>query len=539
MKIWITGFSRGGAVANVTAAKCTDSGRFQDVYAYTFAAPRTTRQPGNYRNIFNIIRKNDPVPKVPLADWTYQRYGVDLMIVSPDVDPESGEISKRTAATYRELFGAEMVMNQEINYQLRNIFDYILYLFPDSAAYTRLLQPLLLDVITGSETEMSLNDLIEALSRFTAENKEQEAEVMELKDLETLVQVYVLEGKTKDLPPELWDPQFDIENLLSEHYGTRYLAAMYASDDPAELFSENTSYVRLVIYGDVDAEVYDGDTLIRTVVSGEDQEAYSYPMVRSANHKTVISLAADRSYSVKVKSRAILPQVMVYSGNLYSGNTVRARTDPFYFRMMKYGETANIVTSGDGKVIDPGKSDFSWKSNVLSSRYTPSMAITMEQNQVAHLTIDGVSDFLAYLLVFLLIQLVVSVVLFIRRKKLGVERKIVVTAIWHGVNLGVFVFCELAVWNFIPTMPGLKLIPMVLALVVLLAFAWKLVRINRSGTGREFPAYAAALVAFGLLNSFLAGRVTTFKAILLILLYMIAFAVPFVLFRKQRDRTDG
>ena len=544
-KLWITGYSRGGAVANIAAAACTDSGRFQDVYAYTFACPRTTRQPGDYRNIFNILRKNDPIPKIPLADWGYQRHGIDMLIVSPDTDPGSEEILKRTAELYREMSGSEMVMNAELNYHVRNILDYLLYLLPDSGSYARLLQPVLRDVMSGSDhAELSLNTLIEALSRFTAENEEQEAEVTELKDyLESLVQVYILQDGTKDLPPTLWDPELGLENLAGEHFEYRYLSSLYASEDPEELFSENTAFVRLVIQGDADAEIYDGDTLIRTVIPEEAENAavrgddvYSYPMVRCAEHKMVISLTADRSYTVRVRSRAALPQVLVYSGNCYSGDTVRAGTDLFYFRLMKRGDSATIVTSGDGRVIDPEKSDFDRSSKLLSNKYSPSVAIAMEENKVAHLSIDRVIRFLAALLLFLLIQAIVSLVLAIRRRIIGAERNTTATAVWHGMNVFVFAFCELSIWLFIPSAPLLKRIPMVLALLVLLAFAWKLYqKYATQKTFRSFLGYAAALAAFGLLDGLLAGKYSTGKAAVLILIYTLAFVIPLFLFQRPAD----
>jgi len=144
-KIWITGYSRGGAVADIVAARCTDSGRFQDVYAYSFAAPRHTREPGQYRNIFNVFRQEDIVPKLPPQEWGFERYGVDLPIVSPDTDLDSTEIMKRTAELNQEITGAPMIINPDLNYHLRCIIDYVLYLMPDSAAYTRLLQPVLVD----------------------------------------------------------------------------------------------------------------------------------------------------------------------------------------------------------------------------------------------------------------------------------------------------------------------------------------------------------------------------------------------------------
>ena len=135
--------------------------------------------------------------------------------------------------------------------------------------------------------------------------------------LETLVQVYVLQDRTNKLPPRLWDPDLGLENLGVEHLELSYFSSIFASDDPKELYSENTAYLHLVIYGNVEAEIHDGDAVIRTVVSNqaEEADAYSYPMVHSADHKTVISLVAGREYSVRVTSRAVLPQVLVYSGN--------------------------------------------------------------------------------------------------------------------------------------------------------------------------------------------------------------------------------
>lgn len=82
--LWITGHSRGGALANVLAAKRIDAG--YNVYAYTFASPATTERTSqaekeavieNYPSIFNIINEDDFVPQLPLCDWDFVRYGVD------------------------------------------------------------------------------------------------------------------------------------------------------------------------------------------------------------------------------------------------------------------------------------------------------------------------------------------------------------------------------------------------------------------------------------------------------------------------------
>ena len=101
--LWIVGYSRGGAVANITAADCTESGVFDAVYAYTFATPRTTREPVRYPNLFNIMQKEDLVPKIPLADWGYARYGTDLFFVSQETDADCGPLLDRAASLHREI----------------------------------------------------------------------------------------------------------------------------------------------------------------------------------------------------------------------------------------------------------------------------------------------------------------------------------------------------------------------------------------------------------------------------------------------------
>ena len=52
--------------------KLRQAGIFEDIYAYTFATPRTTREPGNYPNIFNIMQKEDIVKHINLKDMCEQ-----------------------------------------------------------------------------------------------------------------------------------------------------------------------------------------------------------------------------------------------------------------------------------------------------------------------------------------------------------------------------------------------------------------------------------------------------------------------------------
>ena len=111
IKLWVSGFSRGGATMNLTAglvdnkiAKGSDSVfpnvtlEHNDLYAYSFEAPqganvnsKTVAAPTDaiYNNIFNIINPNDLVTKVAMADYGFRRFGIDKYITTQFFDPDN------------------------------------------------------------------------------------------------------------------------------------------------------------------------------------------------------------------------------------------------------------------------------------------------------------------------------------------------------------------------------------------------------------------------------------------------------------------
>lgn len=93
VKFWVTGYSRGAATANLTAAALDDgisypnvSYEAEDVYAYTFETPMGTVNPNahseTYNNIHNIVNPNDVVPMVAPEAWEFDRYGQDHTLPS-------------------------------------------------------------------------------------------------------------------------------------------------------------------------------------------------------------------------------------------------------------------------------------------------------------------------------------------------------------------------------------------------------------------------------------------------------------------------
>lgn len=98
---FITGYSRGGAVANILAKRLCDRYGIDRVRAYTLAAPHTTisKRAPRYGSIFNLVRDEDFFTRVPLAGWGYTKYGRTISL------SDAGDV----AARYRQLTGREYI----------------------------------------------------------------------------------------------------------------------------------------------------------------------------------------------------------------------------------------------------------------------------------------------------------------------------------------------------------------------------------------------------------------------------------------------
>ena len=83
---WITGQSRGGAIANVLAASLSDKLNGSKIFAYTFEAPATvdSEAAGDYKFIHNYVCSDDIVTHIPL--WGMTRYGVTHELKTKETD---------------------------------------------------------------------------------------------------------------------------------------------------------------------------------------------------------------------------------------------------------------------------------------------------------------------------------------------------------------------------------------------------------------------------------------------------------------------
>ncbi|MCR5653597.1 MAG: hypothetical protein K6F88_07320, partial [Ruminococcus sp.] len=88
-KFWVTGYSRGGAVANLLGKSLnehTDDYRISDddIYVYTFDAPRSSFELTSYANIHNVVDSCDIIPYVYPEIWGIYNSGVVEPVGSDD-----------------------------------------------------------------------------------------------------------------------------------------------------------------------------------------------------------------------------------------------------------------------------------------------------------------------------------------------------------------------------------------------------------------------------------------------------------------------
>lgn len=118
---FVTGHSRGAAVANLVAAGLSNwQGGTGRVYAYTFAAPNCVSEDevegAQYGNIFNIANPDDIVTMIPLTDWGYATYGKTLYLQSKTNTAgylQSDELAGMSAWFEELTSGVEYVPNPE------------------------------------------------------------------------------------------------------------------------------------------------------------------------------------------------------------------------------------------------------------------------------------------------------------------------------------------------------------------------------------------------------------------------------------------
>ena len=249
LKIWMSGFSRAAAITNLTAARLSDSPVFsqETVYAYTFATPRTARDPdyGRYRNIFNIVGKTDPVPAVPFSDWGYYRYGETFYLPAPETDSDYLEKRTRANRVYKDLTGIDYWYNIESDEALRTILAYCLELAPTVDIYANSLQNKLIRIWEDrSPVNITMNLLDLANDPVLINENNQKHANMLLNYMTGFASAWL----SSESVFQRWNPTASLgANMLQAHTPELYVSWVYSVDNPVELFTPYDNYTEVYL----------------------------------------------------------------------------------------------------------------------------------------------------------------------------------------------------------------------------------------------------------------------------------------------------
>ena len=138
-KLWITGYSRGGAVSGLTGAWFNDNAAElsemginlarENIFTYTFEAPSSLIESEiadrNYDNIFNIVNPNDFITLMPFENWGFVRPGIDHVLPT---------FYREKAQQLNEVVAA---INDRARYDSHNFTPYISSVGASQAEYLR------------------------------------------------------------------------------------------------------------------------------------------------------------------------------------------------------------------------------------------------------------------------------------------------------------------------------------------------------------------------------------------------------------------
>ncbi len=426
-KLWVSGFSRASAVGNILAADMIESGEFDEVYAYLFGVPRTTRQPVRYKGIYNICGQYDPIPSVPLQTWGYERYGTDLYTPAQESDADYTVFAQSAIAVGSRLEGKGFRNNPEINYQLRLILESFGEFFPDSDAYAEKMQGLLAKAVVNHSDAHVFELLTEAFEGLKPEAAQDRAIIDTFVDYLGYIVGQHLRADQRQIEDGSWNPDETLAaNIALEHLPVTYMRWLFAEQEPQKIFASSHLSRRISVIGTADITVLkDGRAVTRIDKSGQ----MFYPLEEGSdgisrdpgvfmmrNEKvTVVSLPNDAEYILKVDTDRrrtltfydliISPEKLVTEAGKINLAVMSAGS--YEFSIMPGRELPSSPDRAAGSYTLLGSSDYEYSPTaVMSDELEATRHYFMSMRRIFRLVFNVVAGLVLYLLACLITHLV-------------------------------------------------------------------------------------------------------------------------------------
>ena len=421
-KLWVSGFSRASAVGNILAADMIESGEFDEVYAYLFGVPRTTRQPVQYPGIYNVCGQYDPVPEVPLQTWDYERYGTDLYTPAQESTAEYASLARAARAVGDSLDGAGFRNNPEVNYQLRLILESLGEFFPDCGAYCEKMQGLLADAIVNHSEAHVLELLTEAFAGLQPEKTQDRAKIDTFMDYVGYVAGQHLRADQRQVEEGSWDPDETLaENLALEHMPVTYMRWLFSEGEPQRILTGSDVSRRISLIGPVGITVLKDGRAIKYIdkngkISWPQEEEYGENrrdpdvfLMRNENI-TVVSLPDDEEYMLTVGTDRRC--TMTFYDLLVSPRKLAPEAGKINLAEMSEGRYGFPVIPGSENRAEPieiagnyilvGSSDYSYSpTTVMNDELQATRHYFMSLRRVYRLVVNTVLGLVIYLLLCL------------------------------------------------------------------------------------------------------------------------------------------
>jgi len=150
-KIWLTGYSRAGAIGNIVGGMIDDKQLINrnNLYAYLFAVPcgvnlSTVKANDEiYANIKNIILPYDVIPKVVFENWNWGRYGITLTVKNIKSKPTDGNVQYFKNLTNNSI---EYEVGPEQTTAATRIANHLSKIIPSQSKYVNTYQSFVMDI---------------------------------------------------------------------------------------------------------------------------------------------------------------------------------------------------------------------------------------------------------------------------------------------------------------------------------------------------------------------------------------------------------